>query len=67
MAAPKGNKNRQLGEEPLDAQLILRVTKAEKQAWNSAARPGPLAQWVRDRLNEAALESKIINPADIPD
>jgi hypothetical protein len=73
MPAPKNNTNRQIGPEPLDAQLVLRVTKAEKRAWNAAARPGPLAQWVRETLNRAAdpgrawiLEDdsgKIINPA----
>ena len=74
MPAPKNNTNRRLGPEPLDAQIVLRVTKAEKRAWNAAARPGPLAQWVRETLNRAAdpgrawiLEDdsgKIITPAD---
>jgi hypothetical protein len=72
MPAPKKNSNRRLGPEPLDAQVVLRVTRAEKRAWNAAARPGPLAQWVRETLNRASdpgrayiLEDggKIINPA----
>lgn len=73
MPAPKNNTNRQIGPDPLDAQVVLRVTKAEKRAWNAAARPDSLAQWIRDTLNRSAdparawiLEDdsgKIINPA----
>lgn len=54
MPAPEKNKNRQIGAQPLDAQVVLRVTKAEKRSWNAAARPGPLAQWMRDTCNQAA-------------
>lgn len=49
-----GNKNRQLGEEPLDATLVVRVTSREKGEWTRAARPGKLADWVRSTLNQVA-------------
>jgi hypothetical protein len=58
MSAPKGNKHRQIGPDPLDAQVVLRVTREEKRAWNAAARPGPLAQWIRDTLNRACYTEK---------
>ena len=56
MPTPKKNSN--LRPEPLDAQIVLRVTKAEKRAWNAAARPGKLAQWVRETLNRASKPNK---------
>jgi hypothetical protein len=49
--APTGNKNAQLGQAPLESQVILRVTRKEKAAWVAAAQPHPLATWIRDGLN----------------
>jgi len=49
--APTGNKNAQLGRDPLEAQVILRVTRKEKASWVRAAAPHPLASWIRDGLN----------------
>lgn len=48
--------------ERLRAQLIVRVHPVEKSAWVKAARPGKLADWVRDTLNDRAG----LDPDDIP-
>ena len=54
MPAPTGNKNAQLGQQPLDSNIVLRVTRQEKATWTRAARPEKLATWVRSTLNQAA-------------
>lgn len=48
--------------EKLRATLHIRVHPVEKSTWVRAARPGKLADWVRDTLNAKAG----LDPAEIP-
>ena len=56
MGAPKGNKNAQVGEKPASANLNIRTTPDEIEAWREAAKKygSGLSLWVRKTLNKEA-------------
>jgi len=62
-APPKlGGSNAQMGDEPRDETLRLRVTKAEKSKWDKTAHPEVLSGFVRSTLN--AKSNLIIRKCD---
>ena len=50
--APKGNKNRQEGEEPMTSYIYIRCTPQDKARWVKAAEGSKLSKWVTDVLNK---------------
>lgn len=56
MGAPEGNTNAQLGQDPQESFLHLRVARSDKARWVRAAqrRRMKLAEWVREALDRSA-------------